>query len=120
MSFYKNSFKAYENPVYILDICPEQGLSSQKYRCAECRTKLCIESNAKRLKNAPVYKFTAMFLDDKQQFPAPRQCDYTGKYFCPTCQWTDEVPIPARIVNNWDFEPRPVKSCLIQFLTHFH
>lgn len=25
---------------YTKDICPEQGLSSQKYRCAECKVRI--------------------------------------------------------------------------------
>lgn len=33
----------------------------------------------------------------------PRICDYTGFYYCPTCHWNDTVPIPARILHNWDF-----------------
>lgn len=33
----------------------------------------------------------------------PRICDYNGKYYCPTCHWNDAVPIPARIIHNWDF-----------------
>lgn len=32
--------KASENPTYIIDICPELGLSAQAYRCAECKAHI--------------------------------------------------------------------------------
>jgi hypothetical protein len=32
--------KASENPAYIVDICPELGLSAQAYRCAECKAHI--------------------------------------------------------------------------------
>lgn len=37
-----------------------------------------------------------------------RQCDYTGQYYCSHCHWNDLAIIPARVVHNWDFEPRKV------------
>lgn len=39
-----------------------------------------------------------------------RQCDYTGQYYCSHCHWNDLAVIPARVVHNWDFEPRKVGS----------
>lgn len=39
-----------------------------------------------------------------------RQCDYTGQYYCSHCHWNDLAIIPARVVHNWDFEPRKVKG----------
>lgn len=38
----------------------------------------------------------------------PRLCDYTGKYYCRKCHWNDLMIIPARVIRNWDFEPRYV------------
>lgn len=38
----------------------------------------------------------------------PRICDYTGLYYCPTCHWNDTLPMPARILHNWDFTPGKV------------
>lgn len=38
-----------------------------------------------------------------------RQCDYTGQYYCSHCHWNDLAVIPARVVHNWDFEPRKVR-----------
>lgn len=39
-----------------------------------------------------------------------RQCDYTGQYYCNHCHWNDLAVIPARVVHNWDFEPRKVRE----------
>lgn len=39
-----------------------------------------------------------------------RQCDYTGQYYCSLCHWNDLAVIPARVVHNWDFEPRKVRE----------
>ncbi|XP_036690039.1 differentially expressed in FDCP 8 homolog isoform X7 [Balaenoptera musculus] len=69
---------------YELNICPEAGLDSQDYRCAECRAPIS-------LRGVP---------------SEARQCDYTGQYYCSHCHWNDLAVIPARVVHNWDFEPR--------------
>ncbi|XP_047702195.1 differentially expressed in FDCP 8 homolog isoform X3 [Prionailurus viverrinus] len=69
---------------YELNICPETGLDSQDYRCAECRAPIS-------LRGVP---------------SEARQCDYTGQYYCSHCHWNDLAIIPARVVHNWDFEPR--------------
>lgn len=39
-----------------------------------------------------------------------RQCDYTGQYYCSTCHWNDTAIVPARVIHNWEFEPRKVPS----------
>uniref|UniRef100_T1JKT5 Phorbol-ester/DAG-type domain-containing protein n=1 Tax=Strigamia maritima TaxID=126957 RepID=T1JKT5_STRMM len=88
------SVKVKENPVYILDISPEIGLSSQNYRCAECRTHI-------------------MF---KNSWVEPRMCDYSGLYLCPNCHWNSQAIIPARVLHNWDFEPYRVCRASRQFL----
>ncbi|XP_028595744.2 differentially expressed in FDCP 8 homolog isoform X2 [Podarcis muralis] len=69
---------------YELSICPETGLDSQDYRCAECRVPIS-------LRGVP---------------SEARQCDYTGLYYCSNCHWNDQAVIPARVIHNWDFEPR--------------
>ncbi|NWI10761.1 DEFI8 protein, partial [Crypturellus soui] len=71
---------------YELNICPESGLDSQDYRCAECRAPIS-------LRGVP---------------GEARQCDYTGLYYCSSCHWNDLAVIPARAIHNWDFEPRKV------------
>ena len=83
-----------ESSTLLLTICRERGLSAQNYKCYECQAVVsykpgCVE---------------------------PRQCDYTGYYYCPQCHWNDEVIIPARVVHNWDFEPRRVCRASKQFL----
>ncbi|KAM9182667.1 differentially expressed in FDCP 8 homolog isoform 2-T2 [Mergus octosetaceus] len=69
---------------YQLSICPESGLDSQDYRCAECRAPIA-------LRGVP---------------SEARQCDYTGLYYCSSCHWNDLAVVPARAIHNWDFEPR--------------
>lgn len=67
---------------YNLSICPETGLSSQQYKCAECRKQIA---------------------STRGERSEARLCDYTGQYFCEECHWNDLVVIPARVVHNWDF-----------------
>lgn len=88
------SVKVAENPNYILSISPEKGLGGQNYRCAECSTPIS-------------------FLSGHQE---PRQCDYTGAYYCRKCHWNDTMLIPARVLHNWDLEPRKVCRASKQFL----
>ncbi|XP_043351362.1 differentially expressed in FDCP 8 homolog isoform X3 [Dermochelys coriacea] len=45
-----------------------------------------------------------------------RQCDYTGLYYCGNCHWNDPAIIPARVIHNWDFEPRKVSRCSMRYL----
>ncbi|XP_058431951.1 differentially expressed in FDCP 8 homolog isoform X7 [Marmota monax] len=78
------SSKVSHQAEYELNICPETGLDSQDYRCAECRVPIS-------LRGVP---------------SEARQCDYTGQYYCSHCHWNDLAVIPARVVHNWDFEPR--------------
>ncbi|XP_064375925.1 differentially expressed in FDCP 8 homolog isoform X3 [Dromaius novaehollandiae] len=79
---------------YELSICPESGLDSQDYRCAECRAPIS-------LRGVP---------------SEARQCDYTGLYYCGSCHWNDLAVIPARAIHNWDFEPRKVSRCSMRYL----
>ncbi|XP_033613730.1 differentially expressed in FDCP 8 homolog isoform X3 [Fukomys damarensis] len=82
------SSKVSHQAEYELNICPETGLDSQDYRCAECRAPIS-------LRGVP---------------SEARQCDYTGQYYCSHCHWNDLAVIPARVVHNWDFEPRKAKG----------
>ena len=83
-----------ENSSYVKAICPDKGLSSQHYKCYECQTPISYKNGG--------YE--------------PRQCDFSGNYYCPSCHWNDEAIIPARVMCNWDFEPRPVSRASRQFL----
>ncbi|XP_074644650.1 differentially expressed in FDCP 8 homolog isoform X2 [Tubulanus polymorphus] len=86
--------KVNECPTYCLSICPEKGLDAQQFRCAECRTVISF----------------------KESFSEPRQCDYTGDYYCENCHWNDVAIIPARVIHNWDFDQRRVCRASKQFL----
>uniref|UniRef100_A0A7E4V764 Phorbol-ester/DAG-type domain-containing protein n=1 Tax=Panagrellus redivivus TaxID=6233 RepID=A0A7E4V764_PANRE len=70
-----------------LRICPEKTLLSQNYECFSCNRAISYESGS-----------------DAE----PRLCDYTGQYYCKKCHWNDNMIIPARVVRNWDFQPRVV------------
>ncbi|XP_053384754.1 differentially expressed in FDCP 8 homolog [Mercenaria mercenaria] len=86
--------KVQEDPIYCLDICPERGLSSQNYRCAECRGPISFKSG----------------------FSEPRLCDYSGNFYCELCHWNDNMLIPARVLHNWDFDEWKVCRASKQFL----
>ena len=83
--------KVKTNPDFIMDICPERLLPALKYRCVECDKRF-------------------------SHTRPPRLCDYTGLSFCPDCHWNAVSPTPARIIHNWDFEPRPVSQATKQYL----
>lgn len=80
---------------YTKDICPEIGLSAQGYRCAECRIRITFEP----------------------AWVEPRLCDYSGLYYCQRCHWNTTMVIPARVIRNWDMEPRLVCRAAAQLLT---
>ncbi|XP_029640714.1 differentially expressed in FDCP 8 homolog B isoform X1 [Octopus sinensis] len=90
------SAKIAQGQSIITDICPERGLSLQKFRCVDCREPIEFQSN--------------------QGWSEPRLCDYSGLYYCELCHWGDEMVIPARVVSNWDFEPQKVSRASRQFL----
>lgn len=83
-----------ERGQFEMDICPERGLASQDYKCAECHAELTFNDS----------------------WNEPRLCDYTGSYFCTTCHWNDVSSVPARVVHNWDWEKRPVSRLAFQML----
>lgn len=77
----------------ILKICPEVGLSAQKFQCADCKTQIL---------NA-----------------ISRICDYDGRYYCERCHWgEDQAIIPARVIHNWDFNPRQVSRQNLQIISY--
>ncbi|XP_071538102.1 differentially expressed in FDCP 8 isoform X3 [Panulirus ornatus] len=88
------SIKVNEDPLYILRICPEVGLSAQNYKCAECK----------------------ILITNKNAWCEPRRCDYTGLYYCPACHWNSRMVMPARVIHNWDFEERVVSRQSKQYL----
>eukprot|EP00088_Acartia_fossae_P003305 TRINITY_DN11380_c1_g1_i7.p1 TRINITY_DN11380_c1_g1~~TRINITY_DN11380_c1_g1_i7.p1 ORF type:complete len:422 (-),score=39.57 TRINITY_DN11380_c1_g1_i7:16-1281(-) len=72
-------------------ICPEISLVEQSYECAECSSTF-YPSGGHRL------------------------CDYLGKWYCQDCHWGYTSPVPARILNNWDFSPKQVCQATYQYL----
>jgi len=69
-------------------ICPDnEGLAAQEYKCDDCRVDIGFQGSV---------------------FAEARVCDYLGRYMCPDCHRLDEETIPARVLLNWDFKPRPV------------
>lgn len=81
-----------EKSEFVLEICPEQGLSAQGYHCAECGQNVFPQQGQ------------------------PRCCEYTGRYYCSLCHWNSYSVVPARVLHNWDFEPRKVCRASLQFL----
>jgi run domain Beclin-1 interacting cysteine-rich containing protein len=45
-----------------------------------------------------------------------RYCEYYGKYFCSGCHKEQKARIPARILENWDFEHYSVSTSAYKFL----
>ncbi|XP_030761210.1 differentially expressed in FDCP 8 homolog [Sitophilus oryzae] len=85
---------ACERGQYELNICPEQGMSAQKYLCAECRVPLVLN----------------------RVWSEIRKCDYTGLYYCSACHWCSSAIIPARVIHNWDLSPQLVSQASLQIL----
>lgn len=83
-----------------MEICPEKGLSSQKYRCKDCRCRIGINPN-----------------ECKSGTVQARLCHYTGYYFCPSCHWNDIRLIPSRILKNWDFQKYEVCRSSFRYLS---
>ncbi|XP_012253345.2 differentially expressed in FDCP 8 homolog isoform X2 [Athalia rosae] len=96
---------------YTKDICPERGLSSQSYRCAECNTgiKFTVSKGLSLSCFGSPFKYTAAWIE-------PRLCDYSGLYYCQRCHWNTTATIPARVIRNWDMEPRKVSRAAAQLL----
>lgn len=83
------------------EICPEQGMHSQKYRCADCKSHLHLDS-------------------DTYYDVSPRLCDYTGNFYCGACHWNNLSIIPARIIRNWDFKLYKVARGSLQEINLFY
>ncbi|XP_011505581.1 PREDICTED: differentially expressed in FDCP 8 homolog [Ceratosolen solmsi marchali] len=97
---------------YTKDICPERGLSAQAYRCAECHTRIAFTIS----KGLSLSCFGSPFKHSESGWIEPRLCDYSGLYYCQRCHWNSLAVIPARIIRNWDMEPRRVCRAAFQLL----
>uniref|UniRef100_A0A915LZB9 Phorbol-ester/DAG-type domain-containing protein n=1 Tax=Meloidogyne javanica TaxID=6303 RepID=A0A915LZB9_MELJA len=49
-----------------LQICPENSLRNQNFRCAECLANISFDEESDKI---------------------PRLCDYTGLFYCSRCHW---------------------------------
>ncbi|KAG5324043.1 DEFI8 protein, partial [Pseudoatta argentina] len=94
------------------DICPEQGLSKQGYRCAECKVRITFTFSKGLLLSC----FGNSFKNAESAWIEPRLCDYSGLYYCQRCHWNTAMVIPARVIRNWDMEPRLVSRAAVQLL----
>lgn len=79
----------YKNELLIMEICPEIGLHAQAFTCIDCGKEVDLITS--------------------------RLCHYDGRYYCYQCHTgSDLLPIPARVLRNWDFTPRPVSKTSLQ------
>ncbi|KFO77854.1 Differentially expressed in FDCP 8, partial [Cuculus canorus] len=83
---------------YQLSICPESGLDSQDYRCAECRAPVSLREAVP----AVAWGWEGVGLG------GTGGCMGLGS-FGGAC-------VPARAIHNWDFEPRKVSRCSMRYL----
>lgn len=84
-----NDIHFHKEDILIMRICPEIGLHGQAFRCCDCDKE--IDLNTSRL------------------------CHYDGRYYCHHCHTgSDLVPIPTRVLKNWDFTPKPVSRLSLQ------
>ncbi|XP_043464222.1 differentially expressed in FDCP 8 homolog [Leptopilina heterotoma] len=101
---------------YTKDICPERGLSAQGYRCAECKCRITFTNS----KGLSMLCFVSPFSYTESTWVEPRLCDYSGLYYCQKCHWNTYAVIPARVIRNWDMEPRRVCRAASQLLSLLH
>ncbi|XP_055689582.1 differentially expressed in FDCP 8 homolog isoform X1 [Lutzomyia longipalpis] len=113
---------ATERKIPVEEICPEAGLSGQKYKCAECSIPLTFTSKSSSFMHESFACFGMKKPLRLEEIPwtEARLCDYSGLHFCPTCHWNNTSPIPARIVHNWDFTPKRVARASLQELLLLH
>jgi hypothetical protein len=62
------------------------SLLNQNFSCYQCNKAITIESS--------------------------NYCEFSGKFYCRECFGTDFVHNPFRVLNNWDFELRPIYKAL--------
>ncbi|XP_022195102.2 differentially expressed in FDCP 8 homolog [Nilaparvata lugens] len=102
-------------------ICPEIGLKAQGYTCAECKSHLIysLKKDTSIVQQLSVLKECMLPVSSPNRpmrSREPRRCDYTGLYFCQFCHWNQTAVIPARVLLNWDFTPRPVSQAAHRLL----
>ena len=48
--------------------------------------------------------------------PAPRYCEFTGKYFCSKCHSDKKGVVPSHVVWNWDRNLYPINNKSLKFI----
>ena len=77
---------------------------------------------AQRMNRFVFYEFFRFFtellfkLRVESAWVEPRLCDYSGLFYCQRCHWNSTAVIPARVIRNWDMEPRKVCRSASQLL----
>ena len=86
----------------ILDVRDKHADYAEKDRRIEARARKCkgCRRELKKTYSTPYFQY---------RYDTVRFCWYTGGYYCSGCHDNStEIPIPARVVHNWDVVPRPV------------
>lgn len=74
------------------------------------------ESTATAIKGVVFNIFVFLHFFTELGYAEPRLCDYSGFYYCQRCHWNGTSVIPARVIRNWDMEPRKVSQAASQLL----
>ncbi|KOX77916.1 Differentially expressed in FDCP 8 like protein [Melipona quadrifasciata] len=95
------------------------------YMCSDCKfcchwkclnniCRVCVHVVASE---AGGYTYTKDICPEKDSaWIESRLCDYSGLYYCQRCHWNTVMVIPARVIRNWDMEPRLVSRAAAQLL----
>ncbi|KAH9326267.1 hypothetical protein KI387_006445, partial [Taxus chinensis] len=82
----------------------KQLLEVQHYLCAGCYKNL---DSA----NGLIQGLVQNFISGK-----PQLCEYMGQLFCASCHSNETAVLPARVLQLWDFTPRPVSQLAKTYL----
>lgn len=47
-------------------------------------------------------------------------CDYNGRFYCQDCHKKNPHIVPARVIHNWDFRPRPLAIQSVEIIDHLY
>jgi hypothetical protein len=106
------SFSAPHQVTLYTTIIPDRGLAEQHFRCSDCNSPIAM-STFMHVCIAPVVcvccHSQTHALEPRAASLEARFCNYSGMYYCSKCHWDEDMVIPARIVQNWDFRPHKVR-----------
>ncbi|KAK3271412.1 hypothetical protein CYMTET_20237 [Cymbomonas tetramitiformis] len=106
---------------------PEDLMDAQGGHCVCCRAALPREpapgstrrNTLKDLFNRPralVGEMRSRAGSMGGQGTSARRCQYTGEMYCTACHTNEQTPIPAAMLQDWDFKPRKVCSMAKAYL----